>query len=689
VSNQLPAPSRPGFGGDVEEYRELLDALPVMITFLDIESRLIGMNRAAEEALGITLAANLGKPLAAFTVPELAEKYRRDHIEILSTGQPMRGVIESFLGADGERRWAQADKLPLRNRQGEITGLVIYALDITDRVRTQGRLARLNRLYDTLSRSGEMMVRATSAQTLYEMTCQIAVRDGHLRLAWVGLLDPEQNLLFPVAKAGQDEGYLSGLEVLLHPLAKGRGPTYQAVTTGVYSVVSDYTSDPRIGPWRPSGIARGFRSSAAFPLRQGGRVVGAISLYADEIDYFQEEETGLLSRLADNLSFALSAIAEAEERRRAESDLRASELRFRRIFENSAIGVALVDDAGRCVAANKALQKLLGYGAEELTALPFSAFTHPDDQGSDKALLDELLAGWRDGYQIEKRFLRKTGEIICARLTASLASGIDVHPQNTIALVEDVTEQRQAEAEVRKLNAELEDRVKERTLQLETANRELEAFSYSVSHDLRAPLRAIDGFSHILDEDFSAELPAEARRYLGKISGNARKMGQLIDDLLAFSRLGRRPLEKTPIDVHGLVLKCIEDLATEMAGRPIEFEVGVLPPALADPMALRQLYANLFSNAIKFTSKVPHAVVEVGATRHDDEVVYFVKDNGAGFDMRYAGKLFGVFERLHSSDDYEGTGVGLAIVQRIVRRHGGRVWAAGAVNEGATFFFTL
>jgi light-regulated signal transduction histidine kinase (bacteriophytochrome) len=225
---------------------------------------------------------------------------------------------------------------------------------------------------------------------------------------------------------------------------------------------------------------------------------------------------------------------------------------------------------------------------------------------------------------------------------------------------------------------------------LETSVKELDAFSYSVSHDLRAPLRAIDGFSRIVEEDYAPKLDDEGRRLIGVIRGEAQRMGRLIDDLLTFSRLGRQKVESGRIDVEAMARKVFEELTAVEPGRVIHLDLHPIPPAFGTEAMIRQVWVNLIGNAVKFTGRRERAEIEIGVEPGEaGEQVYFVRDNGAGFDMRYADKLFGVFQRLHSAEEFPGTGVGLALVQRIVNRHDGRVWGEGEVGRGATFRFTI
>jgi light-regulated signal transduction histidine kinase (bacteriophytochrome) len=255
-----------------------------------------------------------------------------------------------------------------------------------------------------------------------------------------------------------------------------------------------------------------------------------------------------------------------------------------------------------------------------------------------------------------------------------------------VRLVEKLASERERNADaVRRLNKELELRVAERTVSIQ----ELEAFTYTVAHDLRAPLRAIDGFVGVLMEDHHEALPPDARECLTDVAVNARQMAQLIEDLLAFSRLGHQLPNRHRISPAALVKRALADLAPQLVGRDVRVKIGRLPACDADPVLLAQVYSNLLANAVKYTRKKDMAEITVGHLRDEEESVYYVKDNGVGFDAAYAGKLFGVFQRLHSDADYEGTGVGLAIVQRIVQRHGGRVWAESQPDKGAAFFFSV
>lgn len=373
--------------------------------------------------------------------------------------------------------------------------------------------------------------------------------------------------------------------------------------------------------------------------------------------------------------------------RRVSKALIASELRYRRLFESAKDGILILDaETGMVVDVNPFLITTLGYSREEFLG---------------KAIWD--LGFFKDTWANAEKFseLREKEYVRYEHLPLETSDGqkMEVEFVSNVYLVNghkviqcnvrDVTKRREAEETVRQLNANLEQRVIQRTAQLEAANKDLESFSYSVSHDLRAPLRAISGFSRIVLKDHSAGMDADGLRYLNQVEKSAQQMGQLIDDLLTFSRTGRQALNVQPVITADVVDAALDDLKAMQENRRVNISIGDLAECEADASLLRQVWLNLLSNALKYTRKCDPAVITIGSRREGEMDVFFVQDNGAGFDMKYADKLFGVFQRLHLTDDYEGTGVGLALVQRIVQRHGGRVWAEAKLNLGATFHFTL
>jgi PAS domain S-box-containing protein len=366
-----------------------------------------------------------------------------------------------------------------------------------------------------------------------------------------------------------------------------------------------------------------------------------------------------------------------------------SEERFRSAMQYSAIGMALVSPDGGWMNVNQALCRIVGYTPEEMLTQNFQAVLHPDDVEVNQAHLRRMLDCEIESYRLEGRYLHRDGHQVCVDLNVSLVCDESGLPLYFIAQVQDITERKDAEEMLRRLNSDLEQRVQERTRKLNEANKELESFSYSVSHDLRAPLRAMDGFSRILIEDYGNLLDEEGLRILDVIRGNTQKMGQLIDDILAFSRLGRKQVERSIIDVNELARDASVELGCGSTDSSLQFKIGSLPEASGDKALMRQVLRNLLSNAAKYSRTKEAPIVEVGSYTENGDNVYYVRDNGVGFDMAYSNKLFGVFQRLHGPDEFEGTGVGLAIVQRIIQRHGGRVWAEAELNKGATFYFTL
>ena len=420
---------------------------------------------------------------------------------------------------------------------------------------------------------------------------------------------------------------------------------------------------------------------SAYCVYRAVLVTGLVKPFSLLFRNLKQQEEELEIRVADRTT----ALAHSEER-------------FRALVEQAPEAIILFDvELDRIVDANANAEKLSGYGRDELRKhgpLDFYPPGQPDERPVNEAFRDHLRQALAGKTIVFERAVHSADgkDVLCEVRLSRLPSA---DRQLVRASFIDISERKRAEEELRKERQHLEELVAMRTAELtransglEASNRELEAFAYSVSHDLRVPLRAIDGFSQMLLEDYSGKIDAEGQRLLNVVRGNTVKMARLIDDILAFSRAGRSEITSAPIDMDGAVRGVLEELQPAAAGRKLTFDIKPLAPAQGDAAMIQRVWTNLIDNAIKFTASRPDAVIEIGSTADDKETTYYVKDNGAGFDMQYADKLFGVFQRLHGVE-FAGTGIGLAIVKRIVTRHGGRVWAEGKVNEGATFYFAL
>ncbi|MGA7194925.1 MAG: PAS domain S-box protein [Anaerolineales bacterium] len=372
------------------------------------------------------------------------------------------------------------------------------------------------------------------------------------------------------------------------------------------------------------------------------------------------------------------------ERQQAEQ-----ELRFMASIVESATDAIIGKTAeGIIVSWNPGAEKLYGYKASEVIGKSISIISPPEKPDEIPAVLEKIKKGERIEHYETVR-VAKDGRRIDISLTVSPIRNNTRNIIGASAIARDITELKQAQEGIRQLNTELEQRVLQRTAQLEAANKELESFSYSVSHDLRAPLRSIDGFSQALLEDYADQLPPEGRSYLERVRAAAQHMAELIDDLLNLSRVTRASIQSELTDLSAIARQIADELMKLHPERNVRFDIAPNLTANGDPHLLQIVMENLLNNAWKFTSKQTEARIEFNRMNENGTETFFVRDNGVGFDMKYVDKLFGAFQRLHSASEFPGTGIGLATIQRVIHKHGGRIWAEGAVDQGATFYFTL
>ncbi|HPG01047.1 MAG TPA: CHASE4 domain-containing protein [Kiritimatiellia bacterium] len=414
-------------------------------------------------------------------------------------------------------------------------------------------------------------------------------------------------------------------------------------------------------------------------LARLGSDVGAIAAAGDSRARLNVTGNDEISSLADDVNQMLASLAESE------SEVRKAKEDWERTFNAVPDLICIINNEHQIVRLNQAMADRLGVRMEAAVGKKCHEIVHGCD-----ALLNgcphQMLLGDKREHSVELREVRLNGDF---HVTASPVTNARGELLGCVHVARDVTAQRQAERQIQKLNAELEDRVAQRTAQLEAANKELEAFAYSISHDLRAPLRSIDGFSQAVLEDASDVVPEEVMDNLKRVRAAAQRMGRLIDGLLMLSRLTRRELHVEKVDLGGLVRLILQDYQKNEPTRDVSIVVQDGVQAQGDPELLRIVLQNLVDNAWKFTGRQERAMIEFGEDQRDGRRIFFVRDDGAGFDMQYASKLFGAFQRLHAPSEFEGTGLGLATVQRIIHRHGGSVWAEAEVGKGATFYFTL
>ena len=659
-----------------QKLRLHFEQTPMAVIGWDLEFRVTEWNPAAHAIFGFSREEAIGHH-ASFIVPE---KFRPHVNEVWRALLKIVGGERSSnenVRKDGTIIQCEWYNTPLVDRHGRVIGVASVVMDITERRRAQQLLAWEKSAMEIISSPAALHV----------------VLDGLIR----GLEKQEPGGLYSILLLDDDGIHLRHGAAPSLPDAYNRaidgaaiGPSVGSCGTAVYAgrqvIVADIASDPLWADYKELALGHGLRACWSTPIRGSeGEMLGTFAIYYREPRKPLDAELDLIARATNIIHIAI-------ERKRAEDALRESEEKFRTLFENAGDAIFLLRGE-RFVDCNVRTLEMFGCkGRDQIVGHPpyeFSPPLQPDGRDSVGCAIEKITAALSGQPQsFEWMHAKLDGTPFPAEVTLNTVTvGGEVMLQ---AFVRDISERKRAEAEIRMLNSDLERRVEQRTAELQSANKEMEAFSYSVSHDLRAPLRGMDGFSRIVQKKYGPKLDDDGRRMLDLIRDGAQRMGRLIDDLLAFSRLGRQPMEPEAIDMHAMAQSVFDELAATDPGRKLRFTLHPIPPACGTQAIIRQVWVNLISNAIKFTAGREVGVIEIGVRPGDDGAQnYYVMDNGAGFDMRQVKRLFGVFQRLHAVDEFDGTGVGLALVQRIVQRHGGRVWAEGEVDRGATFSFTL
>jgi PAS domain S-box-containing protein len=571
-------------------------------------------------------------------------------------------------------------------------GIFILSVDITERKKAEGELIKANRLYAFISAINQSIVHIKNEQELLNNACKVAIEVGRFKMAWIGLLDENSKLnmisLLGDEAATQDIQKYSGLDYSSPQLRDT--PTGKVLSTGHYAVSNDVQNDPVMRPWREDYVRHGIKANISFPIKKFGKIIGVFGFNSTIGHFFDDAEIILLKEAANDVSFALENFEREKLRRQAEENLARNELKLKEAQFIAKTGSWELDMINNVVSWSDGFFNLLGLNRNE--DIPsndlFLSMAHPDESELVNSGINKTFETFSNSSR-NFRLVRKDKTIIHVHCEWKFEFDQHRKPTRIYGIVQDITEIKKAEDEIISLNETLEKRVKERTASLSEANQQLESFSYTVSHDLRSPLQVINGYASILAKKYSANMDDAAKELLQGIKDYTKKMARTMEDLLNFSRLGRAEVAKSEVNMNDLVRVVVEELSAGSKDFMSDFDIKMLAPANCDKGLMHQVWTNLISNAVKYSKKGGVSVIEIGCSKADGENIYYVKDNGVGFDMQYADKLFGVFQRLHKQSEFEGTGIGLALVHSIIIKHGGRIWAEAKVGEGATFYFTL
>lgn len=657
-------------------FRTLVENSPDIIARYDRDCKRTYVNPTYLKVAGISQQDLLNtSPVQCSPLPanEAANLENLLH-NVLKSG--VAEAVDIFWPSAGNMdRWYNIYASPEFDRDGQVISVMTVSRDITERIQVDKLLRkdaeRGNLLLELYKKAPQL-----TEKQLYDFALERAVQLTDSTIGFFHLISDDQKNV--ILTTWNNEALRNCTAVYdTHYPVDIAGNWVDCVRLKRPVIYNDFANSPN-----QKGLPEGHSPVLRFmsiPVMDGDKV-RIIFGVGNKTEDYNEFDMLHLQLVANELHKIIA-------QRRAEDALQESESRYRTLFQGAAEGILVADiETKKFLYANPAQCRLLGFTKEELEQMTIEAI-HPT-KDLDR-VLTEFMAQAREEKTValDMPCLCKDGAILYAdiRTTPMVINGKNCN----VGFFSDNTDRNQAKEEIRKLNLELEKRVEERTTQLEAANRELETFAYSVSHDLRAPLRAIDGFSHALLEDYQDKIDAQGKNYLQRVRLAAQRMAQLIDDLLGLSRVNRSEMIIQRVNLSKMSMEITANLKETQPERNVEFIIQEGIEARGDDRLFRIVLENLIGNAWKFTSKHPTARIEFGMLQQNKVQVYFIRDDGAGFDMNYSSKLFGAFQRLHTESEFQGTGIGLATVQRIIHRHGGRVWAEGEVEKGAAIYFTI
>jgi PAS domain S-box-containing protein len=661
-------------------YRLSFDQVSDVIFIIDTNLTISSISPGVEKILGYPPAEFIDRPMSDFRHMFTPESFKRAaaNMDLILKGKTISGSVYEFITRDKALKYLEISGAPIL-KDGEVVAMVSVARDFTERKLAEEAVKLNEARLESLLKIAQYQ--ACSVTDLLDFALEEAIVLTGSKIGYIYFYDEEkkQFQLNAWSKEVMKECRISKPQTV-YDLEK-TGIWGEAVRQSRPIMLNNFQAPHPLKKGYPEGHAHLYRYMT-IPLFSKEKIVAVAAVANKEEDY-TEADVRQLTLLMD----AVWRIA--EQRKSEEKRIRAEEM-YRSIFENAQEGIFQTTLDGRYLSVNPSFARMFGYDSpadmmESVTDIGSQLYVDP----GERQRLKELLMQQESVQDFVVSLYRKDGRKFWVAINVHLVRNQEGDILYLEGTNEDITVRWEAEEKIRKLNEELEQRIRQRTADLEAANRELESFSYSVSHDLRAPLRSIDGFSEMLLEDYADVLDEQGRDYLERVRAGAKRMNLLIENLLNLSRVTRLEFQAEKVDLSAVVKAVAETCREGNPQQTVDLMIQEGIWALGDANLLKIAMTNLLENAWKFTGKIDQPRIEFGSTDLNDHPVFYIRDNGAGFDMKYAAKMFNAFQRFHHTNEFPGTGIGLATVKRIIERHGGRIWAESEPQQGATFFFTL